>query len=51
VDIEERVPNINKTKEVLGYSPKVGLEEGLKKTMDWYKKHKDHTTINNHHNA
>lgn len=29
--------NINKIKSVLGYSPKVSLEEGLRKMISWYK--------------
>lgn len=31
--------NTNRTKELLNWQPDVSLEEGLKKTMDWYKKH------------
>ena len=27
----------SKAKEVLGWSPKISLKEGIKKTMDWYK--------------
>lgn len=37
VDVELRIPNINKAKEVLGFEPKTGLNEGIKKTIDWYK--------------
>ena len=32
-----RAFNIQKAKETLGYSPKVSLEEGMKKTVIWYK--------------
>ncbi|MEM3399967.1 MAG: GDP-mannose 4,6-dehydratase [Candidatus Micrarchaeia archaeon] len=35
-DIRRRVPDISKMKK-LGWKPKVGLLEGLKKTFDWYK--------------
>lgn len=32
-----RNADISKAKKILGYSPEVKLEEGLKKTIDWYK--------------
>lgn len=35
-DVELRIPNITKAKNTLKFSPKVGLEEGLKKTAEWY---------------
>lgn len=31
--------DINKAKKELGYTPKIGLEEGVKIAADWYKKH------------
>jgi len=37
VDVELRIPQISKAKKILGYSPKVELYEGLKKTIDYYK--------------
>jgi dTDP-glucose 4,6-dehydratase len=36
-DIDLRVPNIQKAKTILGYSPKISLEEGLKRSLEWYK--------------
>ncbi len=36
VDVELRIPNIDKAKSILGFQPKIDLEEGLKKTADWY---------------
>jgi dTDP-glucose 4,6-dehydratase len=39
IDVELRIPNIVKAKEVLGFNPKVELEEGVKKTADWYRKY------------
>lgn len=36
-DIELRIPNIDKAKSVLGYEPCVDLEEGLIKTIKWYR--------------
>lgn len=35
-DVELRIPNITKAKTILNYSPKVALEEGLKRTAEWY---------------
>ncbi|MCX7704818.1 MAG: GDP-mannose 4,6-dehydratase [bacterium] len=38
VDVEFRIPNINKAREVLGFEPKVDLNEGIKQTINWYRK-------------
>lgn len=38
VDIDLRVPNIAKAKKLLKFDPKIDLEEGLKRSIDWYKK-------------
>jgi len=35
--IKSRAFDISKAKKILGYSPKVSLEEGLKRTAEWYK--------------
>jgi nucleoside-diphosphate-sugar epimerase len=32
-----RIPDISRAREILGFEPKVSLEEGLKKTFEWYK--------------
>ena len=37
VDVELRIPDIEKAKKILGYEPKIDLDEGLKRTFDWYK--------------
>ncbi|MCX7653973.1 MAG: GDP-mannose 4,6-dehydratase [Fervidobacterium sp.] len=37
VDVELRIPSIEKAKNLLGFEPKIDLEEGLKKTIDWYR--------------
>ncbi len=37
VDVELRVPSIEKAVELLDYQPKVDLQEGLKRTIDWYR--------------
>lgn len=36
-DVEYRVPDVSKAKRILGYSPSVGLSEGLKRTIEWYR--------------
>lgn len=36
-DPKTRCPDITKAKELLGWEPKVGVDEGLKKTIDWFK--------------
>jgi len=38
-EVNIRVPSIDKAKRILGFKPKVGFEEGIKKTIEWYKKH------------
>lgn len=37
VDVELRIPDIKKSKELLGYSPNIDLNEGLKRTIEWYR--------------
>ncbi|MCQ9207277.1 MAG: NAD-dependent epimerase/dehydratase family protein [Omnitrophica bacterium] len=37
VDVALRMPDIEKARRILGYKPKIGLDEGLKRTTDWYK--------------
>jgi nucleoside-diphosphate-sugar epimerase len=37
VDIELRIPSIKKAQNMLGYRPKVDLEEGLLRTISWYR--------------
>lgn len=36
-DIEIRVPNIDKARKLLGYEPKIELQEGILRTIKWYK--------------
>lgn len=36
-DVRRRVPDISKAKQILGYTPKVSLVEGLQKTIEWQK--------------
>ncbi len=38
VDVELRVPSINKAVDLLDFKPKYDLFEGLKRTIDWYRR-------------
>ena len=38
--VKDRAFDISKAKRILGYAPKVSLDEGLKITADWYLKNK-----------
>lgn len=40
-DIGARAPNSNKARELLGFEPKVDLDPGLIKTLDWHRQHLD----------
>lgn len=40
-EVEMRVPDISKARQQLGYEPKVGLEEGLARSIAWYRQHLD----------
>ena len=37
-DPVRRCPDIKKAREILGWEPKIGLEEGLERTIEWFKK-------------
>jgi len=39
VDVELRIPSIEKAQKVLGFKPKIDLTEGIVKTYKWYKKY------------
>ncbi|MDP4181192.1 MAG: NAD-dependent epimerase/dehydratase family protein [Bacillota bacterium] len=34
---QRRCPDLSKTKKLLGYYPRIGLEEGMARMMEWYK--------------
>jgi UDP-glucose 4-epimerase len=36
-DVEMRIPNIDKARKLLGWEPTVDLEEGLSRTIAWYR--------------
>ncbi|MFA5144946.1 MAG: UDP-glucuronic acid decarboxylase family protein [Candidatus Omnitrophota bacterium] len=38
-DPRQRQPNIKRAKKALNWSPAIELEEGLRKTIEWFKKH------------
>jgi nucleoside-diphosphate-sugar epimerase len=37
VDVEMRIPNVDKAQKLLGWEPKVDLDEGLARTIAWYR--------------
>jgi UDP-glucose 4-epimerase len=37
VEVRARIPDITKAKKVLGYEPRVDLDEGLTKTLAWFR--------------
>ena len=40
VDVELRIPNVEKASELLGFDAKVELDEGLERTIAWYRARK-----------
>jgi len=36
-DVELRIPDIEKARKLLGYEPRVDLEQGLLRTIEWYR--------------
>ena len=40
-DIDRRVPDTSKAAEILGWRATIGLEEGLRRTIEWAKAHPD----------
>ena len=36
-DVELRIPNVKKARELLGWEPRVELDEGLQRTIAWYR--------------
>ncbi|MGD2175124.1 MAG: GDP-mannose 4,6-dehydratase, partial [Candidatus Brocadiaceae bacterium] len=35
-DVQHSLADISRAREVLGYEPAVGFEEGLRRTVEWY---------------
>jgi UDP-glucose 4-epimerase len=40
-EVEMRIPDISKAESMLRFSPKIGLEEGLEMSIEWYRNHLD----------
>jgi nucleoside-diphosphate-sugar epimerase len=40
VDVELRIPNVEKARDALGFEAKVELDEGLERTIAWYRSRK-----------
>ena len=36
-DTDRRVPNVSRAKELLGWEPTIGLDDGLARTLEWWK--------------
>jgi nucleoside-diphosphate-sugar epimerase len=36
-DVELRIPSVDKARELLGFRPRVDLEDGLMRTIVWYR--------------
>ena len=36
-DVELRIPNVEKARELLGWEPRVELDDGLARTIEWYR--------------
>jgi nucleoside-diphosphate-sugar epimerase len=47
VDVEIRVPAVGKAREMLGFEAKIDLEEGLLRTIQWYRRNPDQTAVPN----
>ena len=37
-DVELRIPDVGKARRLLGFEPRIDLEEGLLKTIEWYRR-------------
>jgi UDP-glucose 4-epimerase len=40
-DIQRRVPDLSAAEKILGYHTRVSLEDGLRKTIEWYRQKRD----------
>jgi UDP-glucose 4-epimerase len=39
-EVEMRVPDITAAHQAFGFTPKIGLEDGLRRAIDWYRAHR-----------
>jgi nucleoside-diphosphate-sugar epimerase len=44
-DPERRRPDISKAQHILGWQPKISLEEGLQRTIEWFSSQSTHLSI------
>lgn len=44
-DIDVRVPRLRKAEELLGYRPRVELDEAIRRTADWYRGNLQHVNL------
>lgn len=44
VDVRTRIPDITLAKNILGFCPRIDLETGLTRTIEWYRRQKDKGT-------
>jgi nucleoside-diphosphate-sugar epimerase len=44
-DVRHSVADISKAKKMLDYSPKVTIQEGLSRVLDWYGKQTEHSHV------
>jgi len=42
-DVDLRIPNIDKARKLLGFEPQVDLEDGLRRTIEWYRQKEGQT--------
>jgi nucleoside-diphosphate-sugar epimerase len=42
-DLQRRCPDISKAKKLLGWTPTVTLDEGLRKTIEWFRQRREAT--------
>jgi UDP-glucose 4-epimerase len=38
-DVRDSLADLTRARHLLGYEPHVGLEEGLRRTIAWYREH------------
>jgi UDP-glucuronate 4-epimerase len=41
-DVDRTAADISHARKLLGYNPSISLEEGIKKTVEWYLEHMKH---------
>ena len=36
---QRRAPNMSRSRDLLGYEARIGLEQGIERTLDWYREY------------